>query len=215
MVVSTTARQRPGGRTTRTRAAVLDAAAALLLEKPPGEVTVGQIAERAGVNETTVYRKWGTKENLLADVLMTLSAERLVAPDTGTLRGDLVAVVGAVAEFLGTPGGYALAYLGATAEDETSRGLRDAFWADRFERAQIVFDRAETRGELPDAAIAPLAYEALIGTLHFRILARRQVLDEGIAERLVDLVLDGVVATRRPGPDPASSEVEHDPREPG
>ncbi|MEP9382834.1 TetR/AcrR family transcriptional regulator [Nocardioides sp. KR10-350] len=188
----TTPKPRPGGRTARTRTAVLEAASALLLEISPGDLTVGHIAARAGVNETTIFRKWGTKEALLADVLMTLSGERLVAPDTGSLRGDLVAVIEAVAEFLRTPAGYALAYLGATAEDETSRGLRDAFWADRFERAQVIFERAQARGEIPDADVAPLAYEALIGTMHFRILARRRPLDPGIAERLVDLVLDGV-----------------------
>ncbi|MGW5240289.1 TetR/AcrR family transcriptional regulator [Monashia sp. NPDC004114] len=191
-----TPKTRPGGRTARTRAAVLDAAAALFVEVPPGDLTVGQIAARAGVNETTIYRKWGTKEALLADVLMTLSSERLMAPDTGSLRGDLVAVIESVAAYLRTPAGYALAYLAATAEDETSRGLRDAFWADRFERAQVVFDRAEARGEIPDAAIAPLAYEALIGTLHFRILARRSTLEDGVAESLVDLVLDGVMRSR-------------------
>lgn len=196
-MVTLTPKQRPGGRTARTRAAVLDAATALLAEVPPGDLTVGQIAARAGVNETTIYRKWRTKEALLTDVLMTLSGERLVAPDTGSLRGDLVAVVGAVAEFLRTPGGYALAYLGATAEDETAGALRDGFWADRFERARVVFDRAVERGEIPDARLGALAYEALIGTLHFRILARRRPLDADIAERLVDLVLDGVLPADR------------------
>lgn len=191
-MVSPTPQTRPGGRTARTRAAVLDAASALMVEVPPGELTVGQIAARAGVNETTIYRKWGTKEALLADVLMTLSAERLVAPDTGSLRGDLVAVMGAVADFLRTPAGFALAYLGATSEDATSRTLRDTFWADRFARAQVVFERAAARGEIADPSIGPLAYEALIGALHFRILGQRRPLDDGIAERLVDLVLDGV-----------------------
>lgn len=199
--MTTTPNARPGGRTARTRAAVLDAAAALLLEVPPGDVTVGQIAARAGVNETTIYRKWGTKETLLADVLMTLSEERLTAPDTGTLRGDLIAVIEAVASFLRTPAGYALAYLGATAEDETSHGLRDAFWADRFERARVIFDRAAQRGEIPNPSLGTLAYEALIGTMHFRILARRQSLDSNIAERLVDLVLDGILRPQINEPD--------------
>lgn len=193
--MTTTPKQRPGGRTARTRAAVLDAASALLLEVSPGDLTVGQIAARAGVNEATVYRKWGTKEALLADVLMTLSAERLMAPDTGSLRGDLVAVVGAVAQFLRTPAGFALAYLGATSEDDTSQTLRDTFWADRFERARVIFERAAERGEIDDPGVGALAYEALIGTMHFRILARRRPLDDDIAESLVDLVLDGVIGS--------------------
>ncbi|MET9327053.1 TetR/AcrR family transcriptional regulator [Tsukamurella sp. NPDC003166] len=190
-----TRRERPGGRTARTRRAVIDATTALLSEGSPSALTVGQIAARAGVNEATVYRKWGSKDALLTDVLLTLSAERLTVADTGSLRGDLVETVGAVADFLRTPAGFALAALAATADDETSAKLRDAFWADRFDRARTIFGRAAERGELVDVEQAMLAYEALIGTLHFRILARRRELDADIAERLTDLVLDGL---RRP-----------------
>lgn len=111
----------------------------------------------------------------------------------GSLRGDLVETVAAVADFLRTPTGYALAYLGATADDETTATVRDAFWADRFAKAQVIFGRAAERGEIDDAASAQLAYEALIGTMHFRILARRRPLEPDIAERLVDLIVDGVV----------------------
>lgn len=183
---------RPGGRTARTRRAVIDAAVALLFELSPGEVTVARVAARSGVHETTIFRKWGTKDALLTDVLLTLSAERLVTPDTGSLRGDLVETISAVAEFLRTPAGYALAYLGSTADDPTTATIRNAFWDDRFTRAQAIFDRAADRGEITDATVAPLAYEALIGTMHFRILARRKALDHDIAEHLVDLVLSGV-----------------------
>lgn len=191
-VTDATRRERPGGRTARTRRAVIDATTALLHEGSPAELTVGQIAARAGVNEATVYRKWGSKDALLADVLLTLSSERLTAADTGSLRGDLVETVGAVADFLRTPAGYALASLAATADDGTAAKLRDAFWTDRFARARAIFDRAAARGELVDIDRAMLAYEALIGTLHFRILARRRDLDADIAERLTDLVLDGL-----------------------
>ncbi len=173
---------------------MIDATTALLYEEgSPAELTVGRIAARAGVNEATVYRKWGSKDALLRDVLLTLSSERLTAADTGSLRGDLVETIGAVADFLRTPAGRALASLAATADDETAATLRDAFWADRFARARAIFARAAARGEVVDVDRAMLAYEALIGTLHFRILARRRELDADIAERLTDLVLDGLL----------------------
>ncbi|GHE76108.1 TetR family transcriptional regulator [Amycolatopsis deserti] len=174
-----------------------------MAEFSPAEVTVAQIAMRAGVNETTIYRKWGSKDALYRDVLLTLSSEQLEMTDTGSLRGDLLQVVSGVATFLRTPAGYSLAYLGATGEDATTAALRDAFWADRFAKAQVIFDRAVERGEIADASVAELAYEALIGTMHFRILARRRPLADDIAERLVDLVLDGVLSasteSRTPG----------------
>lgn len=190
-------RQRPGGRTARTREAVLDAAAALLVEMPPADVTVALVAARAGVNEVTIYRKWGTKDALLGDVLLTLSGERLQAPDTGDLRGDLLAFIGSVADFLRTPAGYALVYLSATAGDDSAAALRDKFWDDRFTRARVVFDRAVERGELADPEAGMLAYEAMIGALHFRILERRKPLEDDIAPRLVDMVLTGLTASAR------------------
>ncbi len=185
-------RPRPGGRTARTREAVLDAAAELLVEGSPSELTVAQVAARAGVNETTIYRKWGTKDALLVDVLLRLSRERLAMPDTGSLRGDLLAVIGAVADFLRTPAGFALVYLDATAKDETSDTLRDAFWKDRFGRARLIFERAIERGEAVDLDAALLAYEAMIGAMHLRVLERRKELGPDIAERLVELMLTGI-----------------------
>lgn len=171
---------------------MLDAVAELLIELPLDQVTIQQVSARSRVHETTIYRKWGTRDALLTEVLLELSAERLAAPDTGSLRGDLVAVIGAVAEFLRTPQGRALAYLGAVGDDPTTAALREAFWADRFARAAEVFERAARRGELAGLDDAELAYEALIGALHFRLLARRRPLEPGIAERLVDLMLGGL-----------------------
>ncbi|MDF0528661.1 TetR/AcrR family transcriptional regulator [Tsukamurella sp. 8F] len=189
-----TPKPRPGGRTARTRRAVIEAAIVLLSERGLSDVTIGDVAARSGVHETTIYRRWRNKDALISDVLLTLSEETLPAPDTGSLRGDLVAVVEGVAAFLRTPPGYALTYLNAASNGTTAGQARDAFWADRFAKAQGIFDRAVERGEIVDAAVAELAYEALIGTMHFRILGRRRELDPDIAHRLVDLVLDGVDA---------------------
>lgn len=101
-------------------------------------------------------------------------------------------MIGAVADLLRTPAGFALVHLGATAGDATSSALRDVFWGDRLRRARGIFDRAQERGESLDMDAAMLAYEAMIGALHFQLLERRTVLADDIAERLVDLVLTGL-----------------------
>src|SRR5215204_176225 len=64
-----TAQARPGGRTARTRAAVLDATVAELAEHGHAALTVEAVAARAGVNKTTLYRRWGGKDGLLADAV--------------------------------------------------------------------------------------------------------------------------------------------------
>src|SRR5262245_8153273 len=80
---------RPGGRSARVRAAVLAAASELLLEKGPHGVTMPEVAQRAGVAVTSLYRRWGDVASLLMDV----SVERLTTerplPDTGSIAGDL------------------------------------------------------------------------------------------------------------------------------
>src|SRR5579875_2521841 len=83
---------RPGGRTARTRTAVLAATLAELAERGYAELTVEQIAQRSGVHKTTVYRRWGGVDGLLVDALGEASADDWTAPDTGTLLGDLTAI---------------------------------------------------------------------------------------------------------------------------
>jgi len=183
---------RPGGRTARTSDAIREAAAALLSEIAPGDLTVAMIADRAGVNPTTIYRKWGTKDALLGDVLLTLSGTQLAAPDSGSLRADLVAVMDSVAGFLRTPAGFALMRFGAATDGRTSDALRDTFWSDRLGRARVILERAAERGEEVDVDAGLLAYEAMIGAMHFRLLERRKPLPEETPERLVDLMLPGI-----------------------
>ncbi|MFI0777237.1 TetR/AcrR family transcriptional regulator [Streptomyces sp. NPDC021212] len=83
---------RPGGRTARTRAAVRDAVLTGLAEHGYPGRTVEYVAERSGVHKTTVYRRWGSVEGLVADALRLAGEDSWTAPDTGILDGDLRAL---------------------------------------------------------------------------------------------------------------------------
>jgi AcrR family transcriptional regulator len=95
-------RRRPGGRSARVRAAVLYAALEAMAEHGPS-VTISEIARRAGVHATSIQRRWGTTENVIRDAMLTRSQEELPVPDTGTLRGDLMAFARLIAAYLATP----------------------------------------------------------------------------------------------------------------
>lgn len=82
---------RPGGRTARVRAAVLDAAGDVLAEHGFDRLDLGDIARRADVGKTTVYRRWGSPTGLVADLLDQMAQESLPRTETGTLHGDLTA----------------------------------------------------------------------------------------------------------------------------
>ena len=82
-------KRRPGGRSARIRQAVLDAAFAELGEKGYGGLSIEAVALRSGVAKTTVYRRWPTRDELVADALDSRSDRNEPVPDTGSLRGDL------------------------------------------------------------------------------------------------------------------------------
>src|SRR5580658_9819825 len=69
--------------------------------------TVAGVAKRSGVHETTVYRRWTTRENLFVAALLERSADAIPTPDTGTVRGDLLAIVREVLAYVGSPVGAA------------------------------------------------------------------------------------------------------------
>ncbi len=89
----TTGSIRPGGRTARTREAVL-AAVRETLADPDAELTVPAVAERAGVHPTTVYRRWRTIESLLLDAVVGDVQTSSPVPASGDLHADLTDYVG-------------------------------------------------------------------------------------------------------------------------
>jgi AcrR family transcriptional regulator len=87
-----TGSERPGGRTARTRRAVLDAARGLLSE-PGAELSIPAVAARSGVHATTIYRRWSTIESLVLDVAVEDVTLQSPVPSTGDLERDLTAYV--------------------------------------------------------------------------------------------------------------------------
>ncbi|MFF9011142.1 TetR/AcrR family transcriptional regulator [Streptomyces goshikiensis] len=82
-------RKSPG----QVRSAVHQAVIDLLSDPGGADLTIPAVAQRAGVNHTSIYRRWGGREALLADVVATRLERDSPLADTGTLRGDLRAVV--------------------------------------------------------------------------------------------------------------------------
>src|SRR5216117_1341728 len=82
---------RPGGRTARVRSAVLRAAGDVLAERGFAHLDLADLARRAEVGKTTVYRRWGTVAALVADLLMDMATESLPRTDLGALEDDLLA----------------------------------------------------------------------------------------------------------------------------
>lgn len=94
---------RPGGRTARVRAAVLQAAGDMLAEQGFHALDLAEVARRAEVGKTTVYRRWGTVTGLVADLLTDMAEQSLPRADTGSLEQDLLANAELVRRTLSDP----------------------------------------------------------------------------------------------------------------
>ncbi|WP_413203999.1 TetR/AcrR family transcriptional regulator [Rhodospirillum sp. A1_3_36] len=99
---------RPGGRSARVQSAVHEAVTTLLREHERSDLTVPQVAERAGVTPSTIYRRWGDLRNLLADVAEDRLRPDADPEDTGSLRSDLEAWLIPYAEELASEPGRQL-----------------------------------------------------------------------------------------------------------
>ncbi|MCB0928607.1 MAG: TetR-like C-terminal domain-containing protein [Mycolicibacterium insubricum] len=172
------------------RRAVLDAAIDEVVAAGADAATVANISRRAGVHETSVYRRWQTRENLILEALLERSGLDIPAPDTGSLRGDLVAIARSVGVFIQSPVGRALLRAAAQTGSADETGLQ-AFWRARRAALEGVIDRAKARGELDQDADGSLLVEALVAPLHLRILLSREQIETDLPERLADLVLRG------------------------
>ena len=186
-------RRRTGGRSARVREAVLKATLHAVAEHGADAVSISEIARQAQVHETSIYRRWPTKEHLLLDALLDYSEAKLPIPNTGTLRDDLVAFATAVTAYLDSPLGRTLARSMAVAgDDDTLAAGRAQFWKSRLDLASAMIARAKDRGEVPTDLDAATALELVIAPLHFRALLTRQSTDEHDIAQLVDALLTGL-----------------------
>jgi AcrR family transcriptional regulator len=190
-------RRRPGGRSARVSAAVRQAVDALQAELGPGGFTVADVARRAEVNPTSIYRRWGSLEAVILDVEASRLTDVSPLPDTGTLRGDLLTYARAAAADIARPGGLAFlqALIGAR---ELSDEQRLAPLLARAAQFQAMLDRALDRGEpahdptaVVDCILAPIYLRFLLG------------LDVG--EPDLELFVDRVLASGPPSNDVRSA----------
>ncbi|MEV4164926.1 TetR/AcrR family transcriptional regulator [Nonomuraea dietziae] len=181
--------RRPGGRSARVRAAVHQAVTDLVSERGYGNFTVGDIAARAGVADTSLYRRWGNLQALLSDVLLARLNAQAPMPDTGSLAGDLRTYAAIVAREVTGPDGLAVVRLTIALSGEGQQGLqaRDELLADRSRQLQAMLDRARDRGEDPPDALEVLDH--LLAPIYMRVLFGAGPLTPEYLDGLVDRLL--------------------------
>jgi AcrR family transcriptional regulator len=139
---------------------LLDAAWDELVEVGYARLTMGSVAARAGTSEPVLYRRWANKDQLVYAALKHYGDTHPAAmPDTGTLRGDLLAHLTSASETLA--GFYAIAMAAAlsgmmTALDLTPAEAREQIMTARgLPPVRTIYQRAHDRGEINVERIPP------------------------------------------------------------
>lgn len=184
---------RPRGR--HVTDAVLDATLAELAAAGLEGLSVERVALRADVHKTTVYRRWPTRAALVAAALQGIADDVVGrAPDTGTLRGDLIGLLERLASFLDRPEGRAVARaaLSSQAEAEVANLATRRLELPMAGAMVALVARARARGEWRHDLRAELVIPALVGALLHRALLEHADVGRPWLDDLVDLALAGI-----------------------
>jgi AcrR family transcriptional regulator len=171
---------------------VLAATRAELLAKGFDGFAVGEVARAAGVQKTSIYRRYKTREALILEAIVETADEGIPFPDSGTLAGDLTLLLERISAFLSSPMGQAFAAVALRRGDEELARAQSAFWESRDVRWNELLDRAAARGELPPKTDRRLLLAMLMGPLWYRLFVSRESLDKRVIRALVTRLLKGL-----------------------
>ncbi len=174
---------RPGGRTARVRESVLRAAGDLLAERGFAALDLGEVAGRADVGKTTVYRRWRTPAGLVTDLLTEMAETSLPHADTGSLRADLLANARLVARTLTDErqGPLFKALVAAAISDADTAAALHRFYDVRLDEWAPCISAAIERGELAPETDTRAVLSAVSAPLYYRFLASGDVIDDTVA----------------------------------
>jgi AcrR family transcriptional regulator len=172
--------------------AILAATLELLAEAGYDQLTMDAVAARARCSKATIYRRWPGKAELVVAAVREHAGHPVpAAPDTGTLRGDLLAALAAMrASLNGQDAALLLGLMLATQRDpELASVVRDQVLGSKREVFGAAVARAASRGDLPASADHALLAEIGSAMLLSRLLVTGEPVDDAFAAHLVDAVL--------------------------
>ncbi len=161
-------------------------------------LSVPEVAERAGVHKTSIYRRWPTKEALVQAALDERLPHGQALPDAGSLEADLSALAHEVAAFLSSPRGTGVVrtVFGGSDDSAVYALAREAWAESGGAAAHRVVERAWARGDLPRDADVELLLFSMAGALLHRVFIERGPTDDAWVARLIRLMLLGVAGGR-------------------
>jgi len=195
--------------------AILAAARAVLAEQGWGGLTMGDVAARAGVAKTTLYRRWPSKNDLVVTAVAVLFDELEMA-DLGSLRADIEAVVQQFAELLAQPESQAALlalFAEATRDPALRQRVREAITDPQKQLVRQGRAAAQARGELPPdedpaqaCADVDVIFDTIAGAVEHRMLVAGEPASPEWIRRFTTLLLTPMTGVaHHPGQNPGGS----------
>src|ERR1700740_2649553 len=193
--------KRPPGRPRSEQApqAILRSTLRLLGQSGFSDLTIEDVADRAGVGKTTVYRWWPNKGALIADAFASNTTRTLRFPDTGSVFTDMSRQMRQLVKVFRSPRGRIVSAILAAGQSDKDviAAFRDRFLWPRRQEAYATLRRGIRRGELRKDVDPDLVLDSLYGPIYMRFLIRHDRLTPEFVDRLCALVLGGARPRRK------------------
>ena len=182
--------KRPGGRTAEVTRRINDAILELMAEGGIDHCTFQNVAARAGVERSTLYRRNPDRWPTIMAAIIDLAERETAAFGTGAFRTDLLATLLNLVRILNGPLGPPLMSVAAALQGGAAPGLAKQFWKSRQEQLAPMFDRAIERRELPADIDRDRLFAMAAGPIYFRRFIAGQPVSEDWVRGVVDQVCD-------------------------
>ena len=184
---------RPPSEVAASHGAIMDAVYALLQNKSVRDLTMEEVAKRAGVGKPTLYKWWPTKSTLVLAMLCERMAPNLEKPSDRTAEESLQFRVRSLINAFNGPFGKIVA--GLIAESQSEPAILQQFfdrWVNPRRTATIdELQRGKNAGELRSEAEPELLNDAIFGAIYYRLLLRSGPLTKRFGEELVEQIIRG------------------------
>ena len=177
--------------------AILSAITALLQDKPLRDISIEEIARKAGVGKATIYKWWPSKAYIAFDAFSRRLKEMVPIRDTGSAERDFKAQLRLLFAFFDTPPGLVMRHFLAESQidEEFASLFRDRFMKPRREAVGVIFDRAVERGQIRRGLDRETVLDLIYGPGLYRLLFRHEPLDRNTVDEMVSALFRGLRET--------------------
>lgn len=182
--------RRPGGRTADVTRRINQAVLELLVEGGIDGCTFQNLAARAGIERSTLYRRNPDRWPIIIGAIIELAERETASFDTGSFRDDLFNTLNNLMRVLSSPLGPALIEVAGALQAGAAPGQAERFWASRQQQLAPMFEAAIARGELPEDVDRDELFAMAAGPIYFRRFISAQPLDDAWVRKAVDQVCD-------------------------